>query len=961
MIHLLYVTEIADTTAELEDASADLEKNVKRKKTAEAQLSSKKKGIAKLKNETALVDKKIKKQEATINKMKTPYIKLREEIKNSKKHISEAKMALEKAQRMHRSREDEVSELQQELKTVEKALGRWESSVEGESQGDTVQLEDAQMAMYSELKEKVATQTASLQDELSSLNDKNRGIVDKGAMIRDNITELRTRHAQLEKEREQLEHRCQKLEENHTKYKVSLKENETKLARLQKEQESALAQQNDAHSRLDEVMLGLREAKADKHESTRVRKFNEAVETMKRHFPGVQGKLIDLCAPVHNRYNVAVTVIMGKNMDAVVVDSEKTAHECMKYLRDQRAGYGTFLPLDSIRVKDKDDRLRSVGRGTRLVRDVLEFDDSIERAIMYACGNAVVCESETEARRLCYDRSAGIAVTKAVTLDGTIVKSSGPIEGGLSGVQDKANRWEEKQVDSLKRDRDALQKKLVDLKRTLRDTREMELCKASIKGSESRLKWGKGDLDAARNKVTANGDEISSVLSRISALQPDLDQALADAAANEPAIAKLTKLINAATDKVFRLFCQEIGVRNIREYEETKLARAEERASKRAEYNKQIVQLRSQLEYEQSRNTLKEVENCQRLLGDHEDKLSALKRKEGEQTSAITEAQDVLDEQLRKQGKEHAANVAEMEVEVAELRKHLGSQTRSITSLHKQVTLKETHLEKLQASRHAYFKLCKVEEIHLPFIDGSMEDVADESVASAASAMSSNASATMSSVELDSLNSEVARRIHNKETNITLDYSELNEDLVSIDSPEDLADVDHQFVDKLQEITSHLESLAPNLKAIERLDGAVERLKESADEFDVTLKEARTAAAEFERVKTERTERFMKGFAHIHSQIDRIYKDLTKSAGQPLGGTAYLSLENSEEPYLGGVKYNAMPPMKRFRDMDQLSGGEKTVAALALLFAVHSFQPAPFFVLDEVDAALDNINLTKVL
>jgi structural maintenance of chromosome 1 len=54
-----------------------------------------------------------------------------------------------------------------------------------------------------------------------------------------------------------------------------------------------------------------------------------------------------------------------------------------------------------------------------------------------------------------------------------------------------------------------------------------------------------------------------------------------------------------------------------------------------------------------------------------------------------------------------------------------------------------------------------------------------------------------------------------------------------------------------------------------------------------------------------------------------------------MGGVAYLTLENDEEPYLGGVKYHAMPPMKRFRDMEQLSGGEKTVAALALLFAIH--------------------------
>ena len=71
-------------------------------------------------------------------------------------------------------------------------------------------------------------------------------------------------------------------------------------------------------------------------------------------------------------------------------------------------------------------------------------------------------------------------------------------------------------------------------------------------------------------------------------------------------------------------------------------------------------------------------------------------------------------------------------------------------------------------------------------------------------------------------------------------------------------------------------------------------------------------------------------------------------------------MEDGEEPYLDGIKYHAMPPLKRFRDMEHLSGGEKTMAALALLFAVHSYQPSPFFVLDEVDAALDNANVAKI-
>ena len=75
---------------------------------------------------------------------------------------------------------------------------------------------------------------------------------------------------------------------------------------------------------------------------------------------------------------------------------------------------------------------------------------------------------------------------------------------------------------------------------------------------------------------------------------------------------------------------------------------------------------------------------------------------------------------------------------------------------------------------------------------------------------------------------------------------------------------------------------------------------------------------------------------------------------------AFIGAENQEEPYLDGVSYNCVAPGKRFRPMDNLSGGEKTIAALALLFAIHSRNPSPFFVLDEIDAALDNTNISKV-
>jgi structural maintenance of chromosome 1 len=176
----------------------------------------------------------------------------------------------------------------------------------------------------------------------------------------------------------------------------------------------------------------------------------------------------------------------------------------------------------------------------------------------------------------------------------------------------------------------------------------------------------------------------------------------------------------------------------------------------------------------------------------------------------------------------------------------------------------------------------------------------------------------------------------------------------------DEEDVEEQLQEKISNLNAELEKLNPNMRAIERLDSVESRLRDTEKDFETARKAAKASRDAFNEVKEKRYELFNKAFSHISEQITHVYKDLTRSATFPLGGQAYLDIEDSDAPYLSGIKYHAMPPLKRFRDMEHLSGGEKTMAALALLFAVHSYQPSPFFVLDEVDAALDNANVEKI-
>merc|ERR1712110_626032 len=129
---------------------------------------------------------------------------------------------------------------------------------------------------------------------------------------------------------------------------------------------------------------------------------------------------------------------------------------------------------------------------------------------------------------------------------------------------------------------------------------------------------------------------------------------------------------------------------------------------------------------------------------------------------------------------------------------------------------------------------------------------------------------------------------------------------------------------------------------------------------DTSNQESQRIAREFENVKVQRVARFMRCFKHVEANVHPIYRELTSYDGSE-GGSAYLDLDDAEEPYNGGITFTACPPGKRFFPMELLSGGEKSMASMALLFAMHSYQPPPFMILDEVDAPFDRKNTNSLV
>jgi chromosome segregation protein len=145
-----------------------------------------------------------------------------------------------------------------------------------------------------------------------------------------------------------------------------------------------------------------------------------------------------------------------------------------------------------------------------------------------------------------------------------------------------------------------------------------------------------------------------------------------------------------------------------------------------------------------------------------------------------------------------------------------------------------------------------------------------------------------------------------------------------------------------------------NQKAIEDYEDELNRFNEIKEKLSVLLEEKKSIEELIENLEEKKLKAFMEVYENINKNLDKNFKILSP------GGKAYLELENESDPLLGGVILKAKPRGKDVKRLEMMSGGEKTLTALAFLFAVQQYRPAPFYYFDEVDAALDDSNARKV-
>eukprot|EP01079_Euglenida_sp_SAG-EU17-18_P007700 gene7700-186_t len=961
----------------------------------EDELAIARRELQELGKERLLAEKKLKDQNNLTAQMRVAHNMKVNETEKLEAKLTALKAQLAATKASDKKRGKERQELDRQLLVVEKQFSEFLKEGDPESHEDLSQLGSQDWNDFSDLKQQAIEGTLKFHQEQQQQHHKlsMQEEVFKGLSL--TAEHLADRRTTLGHNINQLQDQVTQLKTQHSEQEAKSKKCQDEFAEVEREMDQREVNHKKLQQGLEEVAVRLTDLRTDRQASKREQQIEEALNHFEKTLGTnkIKGKLMNMVTVTDKtKYRIAATVACGKHMDSIVVDSEHTAEQCIQALRESRVPPMTFLPLSSIQPPEFDDSYRSLGGTARPVLDVLTFDPEVEPAIRYAVGNTLVCDSLPEARKIAFDYGPRDKRRyKVVTVDGSIIHKSGCIQGGQESLKRKAAKWDDKEFSELKRKRDVLFEQIQSLPDLvlLQNKRMAAHTNANI--AQSQLVTLKTDLKVNSDKIAAYNKEIDQIAKQQQNGKPHMKEVEANVKTLQSTVAKVQAQIKKVEDKVFSDFSQRTGITDVRAYEQQALTARKQHFEKKAEYQMVIHKLKSQIELEKEKELLSsapaELQKVIKEVGDqlvkNKSELEVQKTKTIQIQAACDKADGLLKQTIQQKVLKDKA--------FQNLSFKWHDNTKAAATAHKALQSKQSAIQQLRAERCELVHRCQLEEISLPSKDvdtenseapehnpkrrrgaarpGLVQSEAFNPAQAYGLSPMTNSQSLLSQVSPSQSRSKSRDKSGSRATRgssgttsstgqkLCVVFEDLRSDLVQAAGDakafERTADELDQTIRRMEE---EMDTLRPNLKAAERLQKIKPQLEETEQNYEDALKSMKTAQHDFMVAKEKRTQAFMATWDQMTQNIDPVYKALTGS-----NGMAFLGLEDSAEPWSSGVFYSSTPPNKHYRDLEQLSGGEKTISALALLYTVQAIRPSPFFILDEIDAHLDAVNVDHVL
>lgn len=619
------------------------------------------------------------------------------------------------------------------------------------------------------------------------------------------------------------------------------------------------------------------------------------VMEQKEKNPGIVGVVADI-VKVEKKYETAIETALGGNIQNIVTDDEETAKRMIRFLKENRLGRATFLPLTSVtRPQEfKNPEALSEKGVIGMADELVHTEDKYRNVAKAMLGRIVVVDNVDNAVKIARKYEYGI---RMVTLEGELLVPGGAISGGA--FKNNSNLLgRRREIEELERSVKKLLAAVDEINREIDDT----------KSRRNKLRM---DLETCKTDIQKKSIEQNTIRLGISQARERMEEEV-------EAKASLKLEEQEIESKIFEL-------KNDKETVQQELADSEELEKNTQE---QIMKKQQELEEQRILET-----RAAALVSEWEMKVEKMRQTLGFKQANV----DRIDEEISRS----QAELSEILKELEENRLETERRRQSIVEIEK--TIAASYDAQNESESRLKEDMAKREELSVRqknFFQ-SREEMAEK----------------MSALdkEVYRLAAQKERLEENLETQINYMWDEYEitlSDAASIrdENMTDLSSMKRQ-ISSLREQIKKLGDV--NVNAIEDYKNLMDRFTFMQTQHDDLVEAEKTLEGIIEELDTAMRKQFTEKFAEINHEFDKVFKELFG------GGKGTLELMEDEDMLEAGIRIIAQPPGKKLQNMMQLSGGEKALTAISLLFAIQNLKPSPFCLLDEIEAALDDSNVGR--
>ena len=894
--------------------------------------------------------------------------KLEKTINNAETSKAEAEETIERCSAEIETHTKESTDLEEQVKGEEAELSKIREALKGKTQ---------------EFSDQIATKQKSLEPWTEKINQKQSAI----AVAESELKILQEKANAGEVAIAELQGKISSIEEGKAAKKKELKACEAEKAELVEEANKmqseldVLSEQepkmrskiSNSRQKADEARSNLAQNQARGNVLTALMRMKES-----GRIDGFHGRLGNL-GTIDAKYDVAISTACPA-LDNFVTETVDAGQQCIEYLRKNNLGRGNFICLDKMRSRDTGS-IQTPEDAPRLFDLVKSKEERFRPAFYHALQDTLVANDLAQANRIAY----GGKRWRVVTLAGELIDKSGTMSGGGTTAKKglmsskQAGDISREQVVKLEEDRDSWEAKYQEFQEYQRE------CENRIREISEQIPRLDTKIQKIGLELESNTRNLADLQRRVKEVSKEHQPSASDddrAASLQKEVAKLNKEIEklhgetssveeeikALQDKIMEVGGEKLRTQRAKVDGMKEQITALQEDLSTAEVSKvKAEKQRIKLDKDHAKAS-KELASADTDLEKLDHDVSHQDEKAGELRARVTEAEEAL-AATKKELKAVKADLDEKTSELnetraleIEMRNKLEENQKALTENQRRLRYWQDKTSKL--ALHPIDELVggaanKVKKPQPPkqtatedqqSVDGEGEDEEMQDV----STSEEEAEGSNSGESNEAAGDEDAEMADAQASQEPVGEASVHDpEHFPQYTPDELADMSKE---KLKGEIAALEEKTQNvnvdLGVLAEYRRRVEEFAARSSDLQSAIEQRDSAKKRCDDLRRLRLEGFMEGLSAISLRLKEMYQLIT------MGGNAELELVDSLDPFSEGIQFSVMPPKKSWKNISNLSGGEKTLSSLALVFALHHYKPTPLYVMDEIDAALDFRNVS---